>query len=79
MNLVVGLQNAQPFIVTLVDKPTPQTTLGDVIVGAFAIAGLLVLAGVILGVAVGLIRVKWKARHPPDQKHVPSISSLLEK
>ena len=69
-----ALQNS-PVIVTLVDTPSDQTSFGDVILGAFGIAGVLVMVAVVLGgiMAVGLVR--WHRRHRPEEDHIPPLTS----
>ena len=68
------LQNT-PVIVTLVDKPSPQTTFGDVIIGAFGITGVLVVIAAALGILVAFGLVKWHQRHRPEEDHLPPITS----
>ena len=75
MSLLFAVQNSQPVIVTLVDKPSEQTSFGDVLLGAFGIAGVLVLVAVALGVVMAFALVKWHKRHPPDEDHLPPLTS----
>lgn len=67
--------SSQPYIVTLVDKPTPQTTFADVLVGAFGITGVLVLIALVLGGILALVLVKWHQRHRPEEDHLPPITT----
>jgi len=69
-----GLQNPPPVIVTLVEKPTPQTTFADVILGSLGITGVLILIAAVLGCIMAVWLVKWNQRHPPEEGHLPSIS-----
>jgi hypothetical protein len=68
-------QSSQPYIVTLVDKPTPQTTFADVLIGAFGITGVLVLVALVLGAVLALVLVKWNQRHRPEENHLPPITT----
>jgi hypothetical protein len=68
------LQNS-PVIVTLVDKPSEQTTFADVILGAFGITGVLVGIAVMLGAVMAFALVKWHQRHRPEDNHLPPIAS----
>lgn len=72
--LFLAVQNAPPVIVTLVEKPTPQTTFGDVILGSLGITGVLVLIAAVLGSIMAVWLVKWNQRHPPEQGHLPSVT-----
>ena len=74
MSLVVALQQG-PVIVTLVDKPTDQTTFADVIIGAFWITGVLLLVAATLGAIVAFGLVKWHQRHRPEEDHLPPVAS----
>jgi ABC-type phosphate transport system permease subunit len=79
MTPFVAIQNAPPVIVTLVEKPTPQTSFGDVILGSLGLTGVLVLIAVVLGAVMALWLVKWNQRHPPSDAHLPSISTPAQK
>jgi ABC-type phosphate transport system permease subunit len=70
----MSLQNTSPVIVTLVQRPTPQTTFADVILGALGITGVLVLVAAVLGCLLAVWLVKWNQRHPPEEQHLPSIN-----
>jgi hypothetical protein len=75
---MVGMQQVpQAFVVTLAEKPTPQTTLGDVLLGSLGITGILVLLALVLGVLLALVLVRWHRRHPPELDHLPSVSPLI--
>lgn len=74
MSLVVALQQ-NPVIVTLVDKPSDQTSFGDVILGAFGITGVLLLVAIALGGIMAFGLVKWNQRHRPEEDHLPPVAS----
>ena len=69
------LQSSPPVIVTLVDKPSPQTNFGDVLIGSFGLTAVLVVIAVVLGAVVALVLVKWHQRHRPEEDHPPSLTS----
>jgi ABC-type phosphate transport system permease subunit len=71
------VQNPQPFIVDIVQRPTPQTTIADVIIGSLGITGLLVLLSLVLGLVVAALLVTWHRRHPPEQDHLPPVSPFV--
>jgi len=64
-----------PVIVTLVDKPSEQTTFADVLLGAFGITGALVLLALVLGALMAVALVKWNQHHRPEQDHLPPFTS----
>jgi len=72
---VLILAQNSPVIVTLLDKPTDQTTFADVILGAFGITGVLVLIALVLGAVMAFAMVKWNKRHRPEEDHLPSITT----
>ena len=47
------MQSAQPIIVRVIDEPVKSTGIGDVILGALGITGVLVLAALLLGAILG--------------------------
>jgi len=78
MTPLVAIQNTPPVIVTLVEKPTPQTTFADVILGSLGLTGALVLLAVVLGAIMAIWMVRWNKRHPPSDEHL-AISSPAQK
>jgi hypothetical protein len=74
MSLVVALQQS-PVIVTLVDRPSDQTSFADVIIGAFGITGVLVLVAAALGTIMAVGLVKWHQWHRPEEDHLPPVTS----
>lgn len=62
------------FIVSLIREPTPETTVGDIIVGALGLTGVMFLIAVVLGGAMALLLVLWHKRRPPEEDHLPSVS-----
>jgi hypothetical protein len=72
--LLVSIQN-MPVIVTLVDKPSRETTLFDVILASLGLTGVLVLIALGAGGITAFALVKWHQRHRPEQDHLPSLTS----
>ena len=70
-----ALQNPQPIIVTLVDKATPPTDYGDVIIASLGLAGVLGVIAALLGAVMALVLVRWNRRHRPEQDHMPQITN----
>lgn len=54
------MQSAQPIIVRVIDEPVKSTGIGDVIVGALGITGVLVLAALLLGAILGGLLISIK-------------------
>jgi len=63
-------------IVDLIQEPTPEITIADVIFGSFGIVGVLVLLAVLLGGALSLLLMAWHRRHPPEDDHMPSVAPV---
>jgi ABC-type phosphate transport system permease subunit len=70
----VFLQQSEPFIVTVVQKPEPQMSILDLFLGSVTLMALAVLAGLVLGGLLGFVLVRWHHRHRPEDDHLPSIS-----
>jgi len=47
------VQSAQPIIVKVIDEPVKSTGVGDIILGALGITGVLLLAALLLGALLG--------------------------
>jgi hypothetical protein len=47
------VQSAQPIIVRVIDEPVKSTGVGDIILGALGITGVLLLAALLLGALLG--------------------------
>jgi ABC-type Fe3+ transport system permease subunit len=75
MSFFTALQNSAPIIVTLVDKPTPQTDYGDVIIASLGLAGALGILAVLLGAVMAFVLVYWNRRHRPESDHMPQITN----
>ena len=69
-------QQAPPesFVVTVVQTPTKQTTLMDVVAGSLGVAGALVLLALVLGVVLSLGLMAWHRRHPPEESRLPPVA-----
>ena len=72
------MQNPEPYIVRVVREPAAQeTTVGDVILGALGLTGVLLLIALALGALLAFVLVRWHHRHPPERDHLPPISPLV--
>ena len=68
---------ADPVIVRLVEQPVHDTSVGDVIIGAIGLTGLLLITAALLGLLLGgiLISVK-KLRARYDLEETPDVNAL---
>ena len=72
--MLVALQTARPFIVTIVEKPAPQTTLLDVVLASFGVVGAAVVAAVVLGAALAFVLAVWNRRRIGRGEAPPRIT-----
>lgn len=68
-------QQPLPIIVRVIEEPTQQTTVVDVIVGALGLTGALLLAAIVLGgllggilIGVKLLRARYNMEPVPDSE-----------
>jgi hypothetical protein len=73
----LALQDLRPIIVIPVPAPSHQTSLGDVVLGAMGLTGVLVVASILLGAGLALLLMMWNRRHPPGSDRMPPISPLV--
>jgi hypothetical protein len=67
--------HSKSFVVTVIPStPAARTTVGDILIGSFALAGVLLVLALMLGVGVALVRVLWIRAHPPEHDHLPPVS-----
>jgi hypothetical protein len=71
---VFALQNPQPLIVTLHRDPAESTSLGDVVLGALGVTGVMAVGALVLGVVVGFGLVLWRRKHAAEPDHMPPVS-----
>lgn len=64
-----------PVIVRVIEPPVESTTLGDVILGALGLTGVLLLCAVLLGAVLGgiligvkLLRARYNLEATPDSE-----------
>lgn len=67
------MQTEGAIIVRLVEEPAQEMTVADVIVGALGVAGVLTLAAVVLGLALGWLLIVRSRRRGVESEHPPSI------
>ena len=70
-------QTPEPYIVRVVREPVPETTVGDVILGALGLTGVLLLIALVLGAVLAFVLVRWHHRHPPEHDHLPPVSPFV--
>lgn len=63
-----------PFIVTPIREASQEATVGDVILGALGLTGLMVLAALALGALLAFGLILWHRRHRPEDDHLPAVS-----
>ncbi|HVW04198.1 MAG TPA: hypothetical protein VHB78_04280 [Vicinamibacterales bacterium] len=64
-----------PIVVTVVPAtPARERTVGDVIIGALSLTGVLILIALALGVVFAAVRYAWHRRHPPHEDHLPPVA-----
>jgi hypothetical protein len=66
---------ANPIIVRVIEEPTHETTIVDVVVGSLGLTGALLLAAIILGTMLGgiligikLVRARYNLEPVPDSE-----------
>ena len=71
------LQPSNPIVVRVVEEPVESTGISDILVGALGLTGVLLLAALLLGAALGgiLIAVK-KLRAKYNLEPVPDSEAL---
>ena len=71
------MQPTNPIVVRVVEEPVKSTGVGDVILGALGLTGVMLLAALVLGVTLGgvLIWIK-KLRVRYDLEPVPDSQAM---
>jgi hypothetical protein len=71
------IQTSDPIVVRVVEEPVKSTGIGDVILGALGLTGVLVLAALLLGAMLGgaLIGIK-RLRAKYNMEPVPDSEAL---
>jgi hypothetical protein len=69
------VQSTQPIVVRVIEEPVETTGIGDITVGALGLTGVMLLAALILGAALGLLligikrfRAKYNLEPIPDSE-----------
>jgi hypothetical protein len=69
------IQTSDPIVVRVVEEPVKSTGIGDVIVGALGLTGVLLLAALVFGALLGgaligikRLRVKYNLEPIPDSE-----------
>jgi hypothetical protein len=77
----VILQPVTPIVVRVVEEPTRETSVADILLGAVGFVGFVLIAAAVVGLLAGglfiLFRV-WRAKHtdPRDSSVSLNLSSL---
>jgi hypothetical protein len=68
---------AEPIVVRVIEEPVKETGVGDIIVGALGLTGVMLLAALLLGAALGgiLIGVK-RLRAKYDMEPIPDSEAM---
>jgi hypothetical protein len=53
-----------PYIVRVIEAPTRETTVVDILVGSFGLIGIIVLAAVVFGLGLGGLLVWFRNSRP---------------
>ena len=70
------LQPSNPIVVEVIKQPpiTPEISYGSVLLSAVGVIGVVLVAGILVGLAIGAIVIWRKRRHeatdPVDHSHV---------
>ena len=69
------LQPGNPIIVRVVEAPTKETTIVDVLMGSLGLTTVMILAALLLGAVLGglligvkLLRARFNLEPPPDSE-----------
>jgi len=61
-------QPVTPVIVKVVPAPTPEVGVVDILVGSLGLTGVIVVASLVIGLAVGGLLIaysRWRVNHRP--------------
>jgi len=64
------------IIVRIIPEATPETTVGDIIIGALGLTGVMFIIAVALGGICAFLLISWHRHRPPSDNHLPSVSPL---
>jgi len=63
------LQPHTPVVMQVVDAPTPEANVGEILLGAVGLVGAVLLAAAVAGLIVGGLAIlyrAWRSRRAPD-------------
>lgn len=80
MNVEPLLQTVQPIVVQSVGQPAPELGMGELIIQALGLTGLIVLASILVGLLLGgaLIWHRTRRREEVDGQYGGQIQLHLE-
>ena len=67
------MQHEGAIIVRVERQPTPELTVGDVLLSAFSLTGALVLLSLVLAGLFAMLLVRYHRRRPIELDRPPSI------
>lgn len=73
-------QPLNPVIVQVVDEPTRETSVADILLGAVGLVGFVLLMAALVGLAAGglfILARKWRERREPADRPADDISLRL--
>lgn len=72
------LQPITPIIVKVVDEPTRETSVADILMGAVGMVGFALLAAAVVGLLAGgiLVYVKHLRRHAREEASFAGVARL---
>jgi hypothetical protein len=73
------LHQQPPIVVDVVKQPpvAPEITMGDVVLGAIGLTGVIILCALVVGLLVGAVFIAIKRRREADESVTDAGSSTL--
>lgn len=62
-NRIVDPQVVTPIVVQMVDEPTRETNVGDILLGAVGVVGVILVAALVVGLVAGWVFIlihRWR-------------------
>jgi hypothetical protein len=63
---VLFIQPHQPIIVKVIEAPSDSISLGDVVLQALGLSGVILVAAILLGVLLGGLFIGWRRYFPAN-------------
>jgi hypothetical protein len=71
---------ATPYVVEVIEAPTPETTVADILLGAVGLTGAIVLGAILFGLVLGGLLVglrNWRPKNPFNGQTAADVSLRL--